>query len=520
MCAFASLAMVVRSHVGFPLDDSWIHQQIARNLVQTHTLGFPQGQLSSGSTSVLWSFILAFGMICFPFLSQVSYCIALNAIFLFGIGYLLKRLTEEDHLPSKLAWAASIAPASSGNFLWFGLIGMEHLLFILLALLILHVFFSPSVRVQRRGRTAVFLCLLGALLVLTRPEGLFLILAVVLLKLDRQTFRQWMFLAAGALSGSCISAAVNLKTSGRLLPQTMRARQFLADTELGLDQWMEFAGQVYARCLKNWSITGSHQLLHGRGIVFGIFVGFVLAGFLALGVSSLIRARARRLAALGLWGLVVLALYLVVLPDTGHGGRYIALPMLVWISFSFVGAQRLLTIVFGNERLSSIAFISLTLILAVISIKVWREVAADGLDQINSEHAVMAEWLQHSPLTGDPEAPRLAVFDIGRIGYQLNGNIVDLGGLVDPAYLPFLLRGKTVQYLEQKGVRWIVLPTERESGDRFFAQRLSLDPSHGILLQELHSVCADEKKARLAMMATSAARPCQTAYSVRYLNRP
>jgi len=49
------------SDFGFPLDDAWIHQTYARNLVERGEWSFTPGQPSAGSTSPLWSAILAIG---------------------------------------------------------------------------------------------------------------------------------------------------------------------------------------------------------------------------------------------------------------------------------------------------------------------------------------------------------------------------------------------------------------------------------------------------------------------------
>ncbi len=48
-------------HIGFPLDDSWIHLTYARNLAEHGQWAFQQGRLSAGSTSPLWTFLLAIG---------------------------------------------------------------------------------------------------------------------------------------------------------------------------------------------------------------------------------------------------------------------------------------------------------------------------------------------------------------------------------------------------------------------------------------------------------------------------
>ena len=47
--------------IGFPLDDSWIHLTYARNLAQRGEWAFQPGHLSAGSTSPLWTFLLAIG---------------------------------------------------------------------------------------------------------------------------------------------------------------------------------------------------------------------------------------------------------------------------------------------------------------------------------------------------------------------------------------------------------------------------------------------------------------------------
>jgi predicted membrane-bound mannosyltransferase len=49
--------------IGFPLDDSWIHQTYARNLALRGEWAFRPGIPSAGSTSPLWSTLLALGFL-------------------------------------------------------------------------------------------------------------------------------------------------------------------------------------------------------------------------------------------------------------------------------------------------------------------------------------------------------------------------------------------------------------------------------------------------------------------------
>ncbi len=52
-------AASVTFRTGFPLDDAWIHQTFARNLVQFKEWSFNPGYPTSGSTSPLWTLLLA-----------------------------------------------------------------------------------------------------------------------------------------------------------------------------------------------------------------------------------------------------------------------------------------------------------------------------------------------------------------------------------------------------------------------------------------------------------------------------
>ena len=45
--------------LGFPLDDSWIHQTFARNLSQGQGLAYEAGHLVTGSTAPLWTALLS-----------------------------------------------------------------------------------------------------------------------------------------------------------------------------------------------------------------------------------------------------------------------------------------------------------------------------------------------------------------------------------------------------------------------------------------------------------------------------
>ncbi len=47
------------TYPGFPLDDTWIHLQFARNVAEGQGFSFNPGVSSSGSSAPLWTLVLA-----------------------------------------------------------------------------------------------------------------------------------------------------------------------------------------------------------------------------------------------------------------------------------------------------------------------------------------------------------------------------------------------------------------------------------------------------------------------------
>lgn len=78
LAGLLTLGLALQGNIGFPLDDSWIHQVIARNLVQHHTWGFTPGVSSSGTSSTLWTLILAVHYVLFPHLCPVFFPLLLT----------------------------------------------------------------------------------------------------------------------------------------------------------------------------------------------------------------------------------------------------------------------------------------------------------------------------------------------------------------------------------------------------------------------------------------------------------
>jgi hypothetical protein len=512
--AFLLLTAVLVHHPGFPLDDSWIHQVIARNLAQYHRLGFTPGQSTAGSTSLLWSALFALFWTVFPHLSPVVANAGTSGVILFGIGYQLKAIAEEDALPAGVSWCLALAPLASGNFLWFGMIGMEHLLFILLSLVLLRLWFCAP---QHRGPWHSFaLAISAALLVLTRPEGICLAAVLALtLRLAKRRVASLIIAAAGFAGGASVLVAVNWAIGHRLVPQTMQGRQFLyrLSRQGFWSARQDFLDEIAVRCLKIWSFFGTRRFTHGHTAWVGTLLLAALFALLFLGLFALKQLAARRSLSLAAWGLLLFALYFFLLPVPGHGGRYLSLPLMLFLPLVCIGALRLGAIAGLSPRRAALLVALFAGMTAARSISLWQRATVAQITQIEAEHGAMAGWLQQN-LPAAVQQDQVGVFDIGRIGYAFQGHLVDLGGLVDPAFLRFVAQHRIAEYLAHRSVRYIVLPSGAQDDSVDFRGLLGLQDSPHLRLQPLHSICIGPATHALAMVSADTAYPCQRAYTL------
>jgi hypothetical protein len=185
-----------------------------------------------------------------------------------------------------------------------------------------------------------------------------------------------------------------------------------------------------------------------------------------IGVFEILRSRPQRVMFLFLLALAHFTIFLLIFPSMGHGGRYQPLTLLLLFPCLLFG---LVWILERTRKLNSRTSIALAMTILVVagavSLRVWRTVAIDGIGHINDTHGKAAEWI----LQNQPADARVAAFDIGKISYVLNRPIVDLGGLADAAYEPYLRSGRAPLYLEDRHVGVVVLPSGGLGGQLGFS---------------------------------------------------
>jgi len=157
---------------GFPLDDSWIHLQFAKQLAHGHGLSYNEGEWVNGSTAPLWTALVSLGgsprwlPLWAKMLGVALYAAAIVLVFQLGFLYGLR---------PPWAFFATLLVSLTSWMPWSALSGMEVPLFLVLSLgaLCLH---AREVRDPLRLPLALPVAAIGYF---ARPEGALLICALL-----------------------------------------------------------------------------------------------------------------------------------------------------------------------------------------------------------------------------------------------------------------------------------------------------------------------------------------------------
>jgi hypothetical protein len=505
---FLFLASALRVQYGFPLDDSYIHQTVARNFARYDVLGFVPGKPSSGATSLIWACIQASN---YKFLhaDPVKFNLLVSWVMLALIGPLLFMLARRDGFSLLPSFVLAASPALCGNFIWLGLIGMEHLLFIVLVLISIHFWFDTG---RHRLPNALFAGLAAGLLAITRPEAMVFgpLLALSSWKIKRTFSEVASALAVWAVFLLLLFAS-NFYTSHSLMPATLKGRTWLYFHSSGgphtAHSIIRFLGAWIQRLPRQFSTRYVQQMqsLHQVRGSFALY-GFMLFVLAMTGAYSLVFRRLPRVSFLLLWTALHFCIYLLTFPTGGHGGRYQPLNLLLLFPCLFFGTLWLLQkLTKGQAQWTAGVTVTALVIAGAASLRSWRTVTIDGVGHINRTHGKMGEWmLQNLPPDAD-----VAAFDIGRISYTWDRNLLDLGGLVDPSYVPYLTSGHVPEYVEEHHVQYVVLPSRA-------ADELGFTHSPSLMMTRLSEFCSPYAPWVLGFRYTIHALECQELYQVHY----
>lgn len=405
------LASALIYRIGFPLDDSWIHLTYARNLAELGQWAFQPGHLSAGSTSPLWTFLLALGF--WLHLGPYIWTYALGELCLLGVAVLAESSARRLALSYHPRWPwIGMFFLAEWHLQWAALSGMETLLQALLMSTVLAMMIAGS-------RRYLIIGLLIGLSMWIRPDGVTLLGPVLLsiLVVEKSVTDKALASAAVLMGFAALTLpylAFNNWLSRTPLPNTFYAKQ------------AEYAVWQSTSFLYRLSVLFV-QLLTGPSVV-------LVPGVIAEAVLAFRRRAWAVLAALA-WCGGYLLIYILRLPAYQHG-RYLMPAMPILFLFGLIAlAEFRSSSLFGRWHWTVKTAWQLGLALTTLGfVALGARSYGEDVGLIESEMVVTARWVRSNL----PPQAVIAAHDIGALGYFDDHRLIDMAGLVSPEVIPFI----------------------------------------------------------------------------------
>lgn len=420
---------------GFPLDDSWIHLQFARQLAEGQGLAYNPGQWVTGSTAPLWTALLSLGFLL-PGAGFLLWPKVLGLLLLVLTTLGTARLSTALGSGPRTSALAAVLVATSSWLAWSALSGMEILLFTSLALwgMVAHIRRSPisiallaaSCLARPEGALLLVLALVDRLIVVDAPPEDLSEPPTLRLSIDRGLGKA--LAVAGILLAPTL--AFYFLVGGSFLPTT-----FGAKARPDLDLWPSLA---YLRLVVDILFRSQP-----------ILAPLAAAGIVGLLARPRIPHTGRLLPAAWLLGQ---ALFYSVLasegsaPPVGNFGRYFFPLVPVVVVLGLLGLEPLLDRAAAGLRMAGPGLAGrrwpiYPLVVAILLLPqafgyfegAMRHVRTVGNVQDSDVKAAL--WLRQRL---DPEA-LLGVQDAGALKFFLPNSIVDLAGIIHPEIRPAVL---------------------------------------------------------------------------------
>ncbi len=427
--------------LGFPLDDGWIHAQFASHLAAGHGLVFNLGEPSAGSTSPLWTVLVALSVAAGADVvvgAKILGCACVAATAIAGA-----RLTHVVSGSVPAAWLAGLSVALSARMTWASVSGMEVGLASALLLLALLAFVS--------GRHPASWGALAGLAGVARPELFPLIGVLAVFHLRQGSPRSrlvgWrgVILALGAFAVVFgLYAAVNWSHGGTIFPTTFSAKskpQGLGYALSSLDG-AELVRSLTVRVVENTSLL-LRFFFEQSQVLFATFLVGCLALAGALRQQRVVRGAAVIVVFLALEAALLGAMAADV-PLYAQEGRYVLPLLALFFCVGALGLDALRPITTNGWIVPAIALVALARLASQDVRFAGRYV--DQVNNINALHVEMGRWAATHTAPG----AMLAANDIGALGYFSGRTILDLEGLITPGILPFKAGKRHMAYLEQQ----------------------------------------------------------------------
>ncbi len=417
--------------IGAPLDDTYIHCRYAENLRSRKGYTFnpvintddslnriSSSRTVSADTSPLWVALIALGGLFAKHLDLIA--IILSGIFYLFLSPMMFRLCRYTFVqPYSWSIVAGIITVLSSRLVWASASGME---VTLACFITLFVFREHLMRRQSRATMRMREGFLLALGIAARPELMFL---------------AFLFLIDWLVVGIQQKNGLQDLVKGKII-------FLICALPIFLIPYYERGSLIYHSAV----VQGVKiSFLPDPGYLF--FVLKVLAGSFSIPILVAFAApvflrKQKDVILLSLFGFGLPILLSFIAPQFRHHGRYFfeVFPILIILGI-------LVSVKFFSDKTKSkpLRYIQIAFLIAAL-IGAWRGVllSAESVTNINDQHLASVSWLQDNISSNN----KLAVDDVGAIGYFTKAQPIDLTGLISPEFYPLQHDQKLVWHEARK----------------------------------------------------------------------
>lgn len=396
----------------YPLDDTFIHMELAKNLANHQTWGINPGEFGSASSSLLYTVLLALlikvfsNSILIPFIVN---CVAAVVLILVVQKWMNRKQIGLFAQIIILLVIVFLVPLPI-----LVMSGMEHVLQALFSFLFLSVFSDWIEDTKKeRGQLPFRLMLYGVLVCAIRYEGIFLVGAACLVALGFKKYRQALLLGSISVSPLLLFGLYALGKGGGFIPNSVLVKSGIPFSLTALPAFI--SGVLVDKLTLSKTITAlaTQRLLIILPIAYFLFFGKRRKNFSSL-ASLLV--------------LAICTLLHLSFASTGWFYRYEAyliLCSIIVISFLIVHyGKEIFTGFNWTERLFlfiAVFFLFFPFILrSAAAFSKARQACINIYEQQYQMGQFMNEYY--------PKAT-FAANDIGAVSYFTSGRLIDLWGL-------------------------------------------------------------------------------------------
>ncbi len=388
---------------GFQVDDALIYQRYIQNWLAGDGLVYNKGEFFNALTSPLYTYLSV--LFAWLFDNAQTGVIVLNTL-LMGATLITITVLLSRYIKFVFSVLAALFIASFPFF--YQTYGMETALFVFLISLNLYLFDKHDYYWLGIGL---------ALLLITRSEGVFLLLAMLIEHFRlRRPFPSLHYFIIPALI-ICVVFGFNKIYYGSFLAETGKAKIYQGMSGL----WGEWPAFRHVAYQIGWFFHNS--LLFGYFLVSLGIVGVLAFGFTSLNIVILIFLSLYTAFYVGLnipnYHWYYSPYYLFVF-------CYVAIAI-SWFYQNFKLAQ--------DVRFKWIGYSALMIIVYQLSINsITYTKKSGGFGDVNHQYRDVGLWLKHNTLSD----AKVALIEIGHVGYYSERYIIDILGLVNPLNAKFI----------------------------------------------------------------------------------